>query len=116
MVSSCNDPDDNEENPDLRVVNNLTGYKISNVIVNVQLFMGEDDYLSPGRHTVYMNVNPGESLLLGYHWVNVNDTSDKGDYSRLTGVGDYPELIMNKTYTLTYSGDKERPTINISEP
>ncbi len=116
LILSCVDPDENEENPDLRVVNNLGNYKISNVIVNNQSFRTIDEYLLPGQRTEYMNVVASKSLILAYHWVNVNDTSDHEDYSEITSIGVYPELLINKTYTLSYSGDKESPTISLSQP
>ena len=116
LIFGCVDPDENEENPDLRVVNNFKNYKISNVIVNNQAFRTIDEYLLPGESTEYMNVISSESLIIAYRWQNISDTSDYDDYSRITSIGEYPELLMNVTYTLSYSGDKTNPTINVTQP
>jgi hypothetical protein len=116
LMFGCVDPDEDENNPDLRVVNNFEDYKISEVIVNNQVFRTAEEYLLPGRRTKYMNVVPGKSILLSYRWKNVSEASDSGEFGTLTAVGDYPELLMNETYTLTYSGDKEEPTIHLAQP
>lgn len=113
---ACSDPDENEENPHLRVINSFQNYKITNVIVNVQSFLGSGVYLMPGKKTDYKNVNPGKSLLISYHWQHVSDTGDHGDFGRITAVGDYPELVLNEKYTLTYSGDKTEPTVIVTQP
>lgn len=116
LIFSCVDPDENDENPDLRVVNNFEDYKISNVIVNNQSFRTINEYILPGERTEYMNVISSKSLIIAYRWENINDTSNHGDYSRITSIGEYPELLMNTTYTISYSGDKTHPTINLTQP
>jgi len=116
LIAACTDPEENQENPDLRVVNHFNGYKISNIIVNGQSFRDIDEFILPGGSTEYLKVHASESLLLAYRWVNVNDTSDHDDYSCWTPIGEYPELKLNERYTLTYSGDKEEPVISVTQP
>lgn len=116
LFSNCVDPEENEANPDLKVVNDFNDYKISEVFVNNQTFKQKDEYLLPGDSTDYLKVSASQSLLLAYKWENINNAADTGRFSRATAIGEYPELKENESYTLTYSGDKSSPTISITQP
>jgi len=55
-------------------------------------------------------------MILVYSWKHISNPSDSGDFSIITEEGDYPALEKHETYTLTYSGDKEDPTIEVTQP
>ncbi|MCD4664886.1 MAG: hypothetical protein K8R68_06405 [Bacteroidales bacterium] len=113
-LTNCSDPEEKEENPYLKVVNGFDNYQLTLIMVNSQLFIEEGEFLLPNQSTNRLQVNAGKNLVLAYTWHNVNDTADHDSYSRITNVGDYPELEINSNYTLTFSGDKESPTIVIT--
>jgi hypothetical protein len=116
FLFNCEAPEEDETNPDLRIVNNFTSYKITGVGLTGQGFTEPGEYLLPGQSTEYMKVYSCTAMILVYSWKNVNNPSDSGDFSIITEEGDYPELLKNESYTLTYSGDKEEPTIEIDQP
>jgi len=116
LLLNCEPPEDDETNPDLRIVNNFTNYKITGVGLTGQGFTEPGAYLLPGKSSEYMKVYSCTAMILVYSWKNVNNPSDSGDFSIITEEGDYPELLKNESYTLTYSGDKEEPTIDIDQP
>jgi len=116
LLLNCEPPEDDETNPDLRIVNHFTNYKITGVGLTGQGFTEPGAYLLPGKSSEYMKVYSCTAMILVYSWKNVNNPSDSGDFSIITEEGDYPELLKNESYTLTYSGDKEEPTIDIDQP
>lgn len=109
----CNNPDEDEENPRLRVKSELTGYKLTDLIVNNQIFTGENESILPGSFSGYKRVNPGKSLIISYHWENTSKPDDKGDFSRITSSGEFIELVKNNQYTLIYSNKPDSPDIEL---
>ena len=116
LLFNCEPPEEDETNPDLRIVNNFTNYKITGVGLTGQGFTGAGEYLLPGERTGYEKVYSCTAMILVYSWVNINNPSDSGDFSVVTAEGEYPALEKHESYTLTYSGDKEDPTIEITQP
>jgi hypothetical protein len=116
LLFNCEPPEEDEANPDLRIVNNFTHYKITGVGLTGQGFTEPGEYLLPGERTEYMKVYSCTAMILVYSWKHISNPSDSGDFSIITEEGDYPALEKYERYTLTYSGDKEDPTIEITQP
>jgi hypothetical protein len=116
LLLNCEPPEEDETNPDLRIVNSFTNYKITGVGLTGQGFTEPGEYLLPGERTEYEKVYSCTAMILVYSWMNINNPSDSGDFSIITAEGQYPALEEHETYTLTYSGDKEDPTIEITQP
>jgi hypothetical protein len=116
LLFNCEPPEDDESNPNLRIVNNFTNYKITGVALTGQVFKEPGEYLMPGEKTEYEKVYSCTAMILVYCWKHISNPSDSGEFSVLTEEGEYPALEKRERYTLTYSGDKEDPTIEITQP
>jgi len=116
LFFSCVDPGNNPDNPDLRVMNGLEGYKISEIKFNNQLFTGLGEYLLPGEETEYMKVSASPNVMLSYIWENVSNPSDNGETGTMFTEGDFEGFQENQSYTITIAGDKNQPTMYVFQP
>jgi len=116
FMFSCVDPGNNPDNPDLRVMNGLEGYKISEIKFNNQLFTGLGEYLLPGEETEYMKVSASPNVMLSYIWENVSNPSDNGETGTMFTEGDFEGFQENQSYTITIAGDKNQPTMYVFQP
>ena len=112
----CVDPGDNPNNPDLRIMNNLENYKLSNIRFNNQLFTGMNEYLMPGEQTGYMKVEASSNVLLSYRWEHVDNSSDSGETGTMFTEGDFEGFQENQIYTISVTGDKSLPDLYVYQP
>jgi hypothetical protein len=112
----CVNPTTNPDNPDLRVINDLEYYKISNIKFNNQLFTGLNEYLLPGEQTEYMKVEASAHVMLSYRWEHVNNANDNGETGTMFTEGDFEGFEERQTYTISITGDKSVPTLYVYQP
>lgn len=113
LAFSCKSPEENPENPDLRVINGFTDSKLVYLAVNGQVFVDSTTPpLLPGDTTSYFKVWSG-SLILNYIWVDINDSTIRDTFGRLYSTQQVEPLEPDNRYTLLLSGDKKDPTISL---
>ena len=113
LMFGCVNPGNNPDNPDLRVINSLEGYKISEIRFNHQIFTGLGEYLMPGEETEYMKVDASANVMLSYRWENVNNPGDNGETGTMFTEGDFEGFQENQTYTIVIIGDKSAPVLYV---
>ncbi|MBN1695620.1 hypothetical protein JW879_09550 [candidate division WOR-3 bacterium] len=113
LMFGCVNPASNPDNPDLRVINDLENYKISEIKFNNQLFTGLGEYLMPGEQTEYMKVEASAHVMLSYRWENVNNASDNGETGTMFTEGDFEGFQEKQTYNIVITGDKSLPTLYV---
>ena len=113
LMFGCVNPGNNPDNPDLRVINSLEGYKISEIRFNHQIFTGLGEYLMPGEETEYMKVDASANVMLSYRWENVNNPGDNGETGTMFTEGDFEGFQENQTYTIVITGDKSAPVLYV---
>ena len=116
LMFYCVDPGDNPNNPDLRIMNDLENYKISDVRFNNQLFTSINEYLIPGEQTEYMKVEAGSNVLLSYRWEHVGNSSDSGETGTMFTEGEFEGFQENRLYTISITGDKNLPDLYVYQP
>ncbi len=116
LMFGCVNPENNPENPDLRVINSLENYKISEIKFNNQLFTGLNEFLMPGDTTEYMKVSASSHVMLSYRWEHVNNSNDNGETGTMFTEGDFEGFQENETYTIDITGDKSLPVMYVSQP
>lgn len=116
LIFSCINPGNNPDNPDLRVINSLENYKISQIKFNNRLFTGLDEYLLPGDTTEYMKVDASPNVMLSYRWENVNNANDYGETGTMFTEGDFEGFEERQIYTVSITGDKNLPDLYIYQP
>lgn len=116
LMFGCVDPADNPNNPDLRVINSLESYKISEIKFNNQLFTGIGEYLMPGEQTEYMKVSAGANVMVSYRWEHVNNPSDNGETGTMFTEGDFEGFQENQSYTIVITGCRISPTLYVYQP
>ena len=116
LIFGCVDPGDNPDNPDLRVINNLENYKISEIKFNNQLFTRLGEYLMPGDTTEYMKVDASPNVMLSYQWEHVNNSNDNGETGTMFTEGDFEGFQEDQTYTISITGDKNEPVLYVYQP
>jgi hypothetical protein len=116
LMFSCVNPADNPNNPDLRVINSLESYKISEIKFNNQLFTGIGEYLMPGEQTEYMKVSAGANVMVSYRWEHVDNPGDNGETGTMFTEGDFEGFEENQSYTVIITGDKNHPVMYVDQP